>query len=34
GWPASSARTRELLGWPPSQPGLIPDLDRSRHFES
>ena len=32
--PASSQRTRELLGWQPKQPGLIPDLDRSRYFES
>ncbi len=32
--PASSERTRELLGWQPTQPGLIPDLDRPRYFES
>jgi len=32
--PASSRRTRELLGWQPKQPGLIPDLDRPRYFES
>ncbi len=32
--PASSARTREVLGWQPKQPGLIPDLDRPRYFES
>ena len=32
--PASSQRTRELLGWQPKQPGLIPDLDRPRYFES
>ena len=32
--PASSARTRELLGWQPTQPGLIADLDRPRYFES
>jgi nucleoside-diphosphate-sugar epimerase len=32
--PASSARTRELLGWQPKQPGLIPDLDRPRYFET
>jgi hypothetical protein len=29
---ASSQRTRELLGWQPKQPGLIPDLDRSRFY--
>jgi NAD dependent epimerase/dehydratase family len=29
--PASSQRTRELLGWQPKQPGLIPDLDRPRY---
>ena len=32
--PASSERTRELLGWRPQQPGLIPDLDRPRYFET
>ena len=32
--PASSERTRERLGWRPKQPGLIPDLDRPRYFES
>jgi len=32
--PASSARTRELLGWQPAQPGLMADLDRPRYFES
>jgi nucleoside-diphosphate-sugar epimerase len=32
--PASSRRTRELLGWQPKQPGLIADLDRPRYFES
>ncbi len=31
--PASSARTRELLGWRPQQPGLMADLDRPRYFE-
>jgi nucleoside-diphosphate-sugar epimerase len=32
--PASSQRTRELLGWQPKQPALIPDLDRARYFEN
>jgi nucleoside-diphosphate-sugar epimerase len=32
--PASSQRTQELLGWRPKQPGLIPDLDRPRYFET
>jgi nucleoside-diphosphate-sugar epimerase len=32
--PTSSRRTRDLLGWRPRQPGLIPDLDRPRYFES
>jgi nucleoside-diphosphate-sugar epimerase len=32
--PASSRRTRELLGWQPQQPGLIPDLDRPSYFEA
>jgi nucleoside-diphosphate-sugar epimerase len=30
--PASSALTRELLGWQPTQPGLIDDLDRGHYF--
>jgi len=32
--PASSAQTQERLGWQPKQPGLIPDLDRPRYFET
>jgi nucleoside-diphosphate-sugar epimerase len=32
--PASSQRTRELLGWQPTQPGLMSDLDRARYFEA
>jgi len=32
--PASSKRTRELLGWQPKQPGLIADIDRPRYFEN
>ncbi len=32
--PASSKRTRELLGWQSTQPGLIADLDRRRYFET
>ncbi len=32
--PASSQQTRELLGWRPKQPALIPDLDRARYFET
>jgi nucleoside-diphosphate-sugar epimerase len=31
--PASSAITRERLGWRPTQPGLIADIDRPRYFE-
>jgi nucleoside-diphosphate-sugar epimerase len=32
--PASSERTRVLLGWQPKQAGLISDLDRPRYFET
>jgi nucleoside-diphosphate-sugar epimerase len=31
---ASSAMTRERLGWRPKQPGLIVDIDRPRYFET
>jgi nucleoside-diphosphate-sugar epimerase len=30
--PASSAQTRERLGWRPIRPALIPDLERARAF--
>ena len=30
--PASSALTRELLGWQPTHPGLIDDLDQGHYF--
>lgn len=30
--PASSALTRELLGWQPTRPGLIEDLDKGHYF--
>jgi nucleoside-diphosphate-sugar epimerase len=32
--PASSAQTQERLGWRPTQPGLISDLDHARYFEA
>ena len=31
--PTSSQRTRDLLGWQPTQAGLIGDLDRARYFQ-
>jgi nucleoside-diphosphate-sugar epimerase len=34
GIPASSAVTRKKLGWQPSGPGLIADLEQMRYFES
>ena len=30
--PASSALTRQLLGWEPVHPGLIADLDKGHYF--
>jgi hypothetical protein len=30
--PVSSALTRELLGWQPTHPGLIEDLDKGHYF--
>lgn len=30
----SGARTRDLLGWQPTQPGLVPDLDAGHYFTS
>jgi hypothetical protein len=32
--PASSTLTRELLGWHPTHPGLIDDLDQGRYFHN
>jgi nucleoside-diphosphate-sugar epimerase len=31
---ASSAQTRQVTGWQPSQPGLIADLDRPDYFRN
>jgi nucleoside-diphosphate-sugar epimerase len=31
--PASSALTRDLMGWEPTNPGLIDDLDQGHYFE-
>ena len=32
--PASSSRTRQLLGWRPAGPGLLADLEAGHYFES
>jgi nucleoside-diphosphate-sugar epimerase len=32
--PASSQRTRELLGWQPAQPGLMADLELPHYFQA
>ncbi|MFD9818896.1 SDR family oxidoreductase [Streptomyces violascens] len=32
--PASSALTRELLGWQPTRPGLIDDLEKGHYFHA
>lgn len=32
--PASSARTQQLLGWRPVQPGLVEDLEQGHYFEA
>ena len=31
--PASSALTQELVGWHPTQPGLIADLEQGHYFQ-
>jgi nucleoside-diphosphate-sugar epimerase len=33
GSPASSALTRKLLGWHPTHPGLIADLEQGHYFD-
>jgi nucleoside-diphosphate-sugar epimerase len=34
GGESSSARTRERLGWGPTEPGLIADLEKGRYFDT
>jgi hypothetical protein len=34
GVPASSAQTRKRLGWDPTGPGLIADLEQMNYFQS
>ncbi|MET0720399.1 MAG: 3-beta hydroxysteroid dehydrogenase, partial [Tardiphaga sp.] len=31
--PASSARTRALLGWTPTGPDLLSDIDQAGYYE-
>jgi hypothetical protein len=31
--PTTSARTQELLGWEPTHPGLMEDLDQGHYFD-
>jgi nucleoside-diphosphate-sugar epimerase len=33
-WPASSALTRELVGWQPAQPGVLDDLSKGHYFRT
>jgi hypothetical protein len=34
GGPVSSELTRELVGWQPTHPGLIEDLDQGHYFRN